>query len=105
MISSLDLVNSRYVQGGTTEQFSNRLGFWERKIFPRDVTDRLITLEAKYHRRPDLLAYDLYKDSRLMWFILQYNTIVDIDVEFVAGKTLLVPTPYRLRVGLLSRGV
>lgn len=104
MTSSLDRVNSRYVQGGTTEDLPNRLGFWDRKVFPRDTTDRVITLEAKYDRRPWLLAHDLYKDSRLMWFLLQYNTIVDIDTEFVAGAEITYPTPYRLRVGLLSRG-
>lgn len=105
MTNSLNRPNSRYVQGGTTEQFANRLGFWDRKLFPIDVTDTIITLEAKYHRRPWLVAHDFYRDSSLTWFVLQYNTILDIDEEFVTGAKIQLPTPFRLRVGLLSRSV
>jgi len=104
MNSSMDRPKSRYVQGGNTDVFATRLGFWDRTVFPTDTTDILITLDNSYHRRPWLLAYDIYKDVELMWFVLQYNNILDVDSEFVAGAQLRLPTTYRLRVGLLSKG-
>lgn len=104
MQSSLNRYNSRYVQGGTTEQLSDKLGYWERKIFPKDSSDITVEIDGKYDRRPWMLAYDLYKDTSLTWFILQYNNIVDVEVEFVVGSVITLPTPFRLRVGLLSKG-
>lgn len=103
MATSLERKTSRYVQGGTTELTQNRLGFWDRQIFPKDSTDVVVTLDTKYHKRPWLLAYDVYKDVSLTWFILQYNTVLDIETEFVAGVTITYPTPFRLKIGILNR--
>jgi hypothetical protein len=102
--SSVNRPKSRYSQGGTTEVLKNRIGYWDRRVFPTDSTDIVITLDNQYHRKPWLVAYDVYKDVELMWFILQYNNILDVDTEFVTGTVLRLPTTYRLRIGLLSRG-
>lgn len=102
-MNSLKRRNSRYVQGGTTDKFANRLGFWQRRTFPKHDTDEIFTLDAKYQGKPWLLAHDKYQDVELMWFILQYNTILDVDTEFVAGKQLRLPTASRLFMDLLSR--
>lgn len=93
---------NRYVQGGLTKLEGNKLGFWQRNIFPADDSDIKVVLDSQYHNRPWLLAYDIYKDVKLTWFILQYNTILDVDVEFVTGATIYLPTPYRLKIGLMS---
>ena len=85
----------RYVQGGTTDDFGNKLGWWERKNFTKSSTDVTLLLISKYNRRPDLLAYDLYGKSGLQWFILQYNTISDITT-FENGLEITLPTKARL---------
>jgi len=103
MISSLNRRNSRYVQGGSTEQFADRLGYWQRRIFPMDETDEIYVIEAKYHKRPWLLAHDKYQDVELMWIILQYNTILDVDTEFVTGREIRLPTATRLFMDILTR--
>jgi len=96
---------SRYVQGGVTELKANKLGFWDKKKLPKDNTDQLYTISSKYSKKPWLLAHDKYGDVQLMWFILQYNTILDIETEFVAGKVISLPTTSRLKIDLLSRSV
>jgi hypothetical protein len=104
-MNSLKKLNSRYTQGGTTEVFVDRLGFWERELYPFDDSDEIIILESKYHQRPWLLANDKYRDVTLTWFVLQYNSILDINEEFVAGATIRLPTPFRLRTGILNKAI
>lgn len=93
----------RYVQGGTTESFPTRIGWWEREVFPSSVEDVVITLTARYNKRPDLLAADAYGSSTLMWFVLQYNNIVDINTEFLEGATIILPPAKSLQAGLTRR--
>jgi len=92
----------RYIQGGYTDDFKTRLGWWERKVFTKSPTDITLTLTARYNKRPDLLAYDLYGKAGLQWFILQYNTISDVTT-FGQGLTLTVPTRARLLSEMLTR--
>lgn len=55
---------------------------------------RKITLEQRYEKRPDLLAYDLYGDSDLWWVFTIYNRnkILNPIYDFKEGMTLRVPT-------------
>lgn len=92
----------RYVQGGTVTNVGKRLSWWERRVYASSPTDVKLTLIAKYNRRPDLLAYDLYGKSNLQWFILQYNTISDITT-FEQGLQLVLPTRSRLFSELLAK--
>lgn len=88
--------SGRYIQGGRVESFAKRIGWWERKPLPRHASDATFVLEAKYHKRPDLLAHDIYGTTKLMWLVLQYNNIVDINIEFVEGQTVVLPTKVRV---------
>ena len=100
--ASTDVPLSRYVQGGITDVFSNRLGWWdgyELTTAPDDVT---FQLDAKYNTRPDLLAYDMYGKATLMWLVLQYNLIVDINTEFITGATITLPSKARLFQSILT---
>lgn len=97
--------DGRYVQGGTPDQFSNRIGWWERRAFAPSVTDVVLPLPARYALRPDLLAYDVYGKATLAWVILQYNNIIDINVEFVQGATILVPTRERVQTEFLTKSL
>lgn len=86
----------RYGYGGSTVDYGDRLGWWERTLFTTATTDRVITISGKYVRRPDLLAYDLYGDATLMWIILQFNSILDISTEFVTGSQITIPSKTRV---------
>lgn len=101
-MNSTDGKRSRYVQGGTTERYSTRLGWWERQILEKNTTDVAVTITSKYALRPDLLAAEFYGDSRLQWLVLQFNNIVDINIEFVEGKEILLPSPSRVTFGMLN---
>jgi hypothetical protein len=93
----------RYVQGGSVEAFPRRIGWWERKIFEHDVSDIMFEIIPKYNKRPDLLAFDMYGSVRLQWLVLQYNTIVDINEEFITGKTIRLPLKTRVYAEMLVR--
>lgn len=55
---------------------------------------RLMVIQPKYDRRPDLLAFDLYGNPRLWWIFVHYNrnTIKDPIMDFTSGKKIQVPT-------------
>lgn len=101
--NSVDDPNSRYVQLGETDVYPNRLGWWERTppVFASDDT-MITSLNAKYNRRPDLLAYDLYGKAVYACVVLWYNTIVDINEEFVTGVSLRCPSSARLFSSILT---
>lgn len=88
---------NRSAKGGTTDS----TGFWTRKIFTKSYDDLTVPITKKYHRRPDLMATDIYGSSEVMWFILQYNDIIDVYAEFTEGKVLTLPTPIRFVAGML----
>lgn len=93
---------SRFNYGGTSEYQGDMLGWWERVVFEKSPTDVSLPIDAKYHKRPELLAYDLYGKSSLMWFILQYNDISDIS-EFTEGTILTLPTKNRVFNEILTK--
>lgn len=101
--NSINDPNSRYVQGGVTDVYSTRLGWWERTAPVFSTDDILITsLPPKYNTRPDLLAYDLYGKAVFAWVVLWYNTIVDINTEFVTNASLRCPSSSRLYSSILT---
>jgi hypothetical protein len=105
LANAVDNAKSRYTQGGDTETFNRRLGWWERDLdsLREDDSDEFITLSTKYNLRPDLLAVDIYGSSLLGWLILQFNNIVDINEEFITGKTLRLPTQQRVLFDFLNK--
>ena len=96
---------SRYVQGGDTEVYENRLGWWERDLdsLTEDDTDDFIVIANRYDRRPDKFAADYFGNATMMWVLLQFNHFVDINEEFVAGKRIRVPIPDRAIFDFLSQ--
>lgn len=94
---------SRYTQGGIVDRFPNRLGWWERRIIEQDDTDINITVLPQEAGRPDLIAARAYGKATLMWLVLQYNNIVDIQTEIVPGKELRLPTEQRVNIDVLNR--
>lgn len=88
---------SRYVAGGVTEVNSKRLEWWERSTFDPDPTDVMYVVERRFEGRLDLIAAQYLGDSKLWWFIAQYNRILDVYGETVEGRTLYIPTGARVQ--------
>ncbi len=98
---------SRYIQGGDTDVYANRLGWWE----PIDLKFNqfndivILSLPIMYEKRPDLLAYDVYKRSDYEWIVLQYNNIVDINEEFIAGARIILPNRIKVVTDIMTNNL
>ena len=101
--NAVEIKTSRYVQGGLTTRYPNRLGWWERRILDKDDMDICFTISLNEERRPDIVAYKVYNDAKLAWLVLQYNDIVDINEEFVIGKELRLPSPKRVMLDIMTQ--
>lgn len=86
-----------------TKQASWFLSNLEMREIPPHSSDRPITIDTKYHERPDLLAADLYGDPEYLWVFMvrNPNVIKDYIYDQTAGKRIYVPTMDRL-LSLLS---
>lgn len=102
MKKSTDIPNGRYSQGGSTEVAGNRIGWWERKSFPKSTMDVSIVITKRYAHRPDLVAYDMYGKTSLMWVVMQYNAILDVMEDFTEGTVIRLPSRSRLFSQLLT---
>ena len=62
-----------------------------------DQDQTTMVIQPKHHKRPDLLAYDLYGNSRLWWIFVHYNrdTIKDPIMDFKSGTKIQVPRTYK----------
>lgn len=60
---------------------------------PGDPTDVYWEITATYNLRPDLLAYDLYKDPKLWWVFAQRNPnkLKDPLFDFLSGVKIYIP--------------
>jgi alpha-L-fucosidase len=67
---------------------------------PRKPSDVYYTIPAVYQYRPDLLAFDLYGDSKLWWVFAERNPNrlgKDPYFDFVAGLGIYIPTQDTLK--------
>lgn len=104
--TSLAKKQSRMLNGGETEVKGNKLGWWERTSFDKNIsTDIRLVIPEVFDRRPDLLSYRVYRTPRLFWLILQYNNIVDVEEEFRTGKEILIPSRTRALSGMVNRSI
>ena len=74
------------------------LDFLKIRPVPAEPDDFLYTIEAQYNHRPDLLAFDLYKNSKLWWVFMQRNLDVlqDPIYDFIPGTQIYIPKGNRL---------
>jgi len=63
------------------------------RSLPKYADDPSFTINAIYNKRPDLLAYDLYGNSKLWWVFAQRNpnTLLDPLNDFTTGTTIFLP--------------
>lgn len=63
------------------------------RAIPMQPSDIYWEITTVYEYRPDLLAYDLYGDSRLWWVFAQRNPnrLKDPYFDFVTGTGIYLP--------------
>jgi len=103
MSASTDKKYTRQVQGGLTDVYPTRQGWWER--YPMEFKDDDIryTIPPAFSKRPDKIAYAIYGRATYSWVVLQYNSIVDVNLELVTGKEIRLPTLERLTFDILNK--
>ena len=99
---STDNRNSRYVQGGETEIYSNRTGWWERRILERRDDDIRYIIDASEAKRPDIISQVVYGKPVYAWLVLQYNNIVDVETELLPGTEIFLPSRNRLILEIIT---
>lgn len=75
----------------TTSKFLDVLSY---RPIPKDQSDVLFVITTVYEYRPDLLAYDLYNDSRLWWVFAERNPNklgYDPYFDFTTGTQIYIP--------------
>lgn len=82
-----------------TSMVNNYLDVINFRDIPKERDDILFELTATYEHRPDLLAYDLYKDQALWWVFAVRNRSVIKDPVFdmVAGVKIYLPKASTLK--------
>lgn len=82
--------NSPYFNTEITDNYLDVITF---RNFPFETDDTLFEVTKKYEYRPDLLAYDLYKDVNLWWVFSMRNPSVIKDPVFdlTSGTKIYLP--------------
>lgn len=77
----------------TTISLNNYLEVMTNINLPKLADDIYWVITAAYDTRPDLLAYDLYQDSRLWWVFANRNpnALPDPLFSFVTGVGIYLP--------------
>ena len=79
------------------------LGLWVPRPVPATLNDQIVTISQTYNLRPDLMAHDLYGDSRLWWVFAMRNPnslAADPLNNFVAGLQIYIPNAGNLKSAL-----
>lgn len=93
----------RYGYGGSSVDYGQRLGWWERTVFEKSPSDISLNITPRYSQRPDLIAYDMYGQSGLAWLVLQFNNIINVDEELVTGVTITLPSKSRALTEIINK--
>ena len=80
----------------------NFLDVMVNRPIPSQPGDIYWEITPVYNLRPDLLAYDLYTDSRLWWVFgsRNPNRLADPFFDFVTGVGIYLPTAITLKTAL-----
>ena len=82
--------NSPYYTTPVVNDYLDVIDFRDIPSFSDDILFEII---STYQYRPDLLAYDLYKDQKLWWVFAVRNKdiIKDPVFDMVAGRKIYLP--------------
>ena len=93
--------SSAYYKTPITAQ--GTLSFWVPRPIPVASSDQVVTISSSYNLRPDLMAHDLYGDSRLFWVFAMRNPnalAADPLGNFVAGLQIYVSSVSTIKSAL-----
>jgi hypothetical protein len=91
MPNSIYPATSPYFNTAVNSKFLDVMTY---RPIPKNTSDVYFTITQVYEFRPDLLAYDLYGDSRLWWVFAERNPnrlSKDPYFDFVSGLEIYVP--------------
>jgi hypothetical protein len=86
-----------------TNTYNNEfLDVMANRTIPMNPEDSYWEITQTYNMRPDLLAYDLYDDSKLWWVFAQRNPnrLKDPVFDFVVGTGIYIPQLSVLKTAL-----
>lgn len=86
-----------------TEIYDNQfLDIMVNRSIPKQSDDILWEVTPAYNYRPDMLAFDMYNDSRLWWVFANRNpnTLKDPLFDFTTGVKIYLPKLTTLRDSL-----
>lgn len=68
----------------------------------QNSADTVYVIENQYKHRPDLLAYDLYGDTKLWWIFVHRNRNIlkDPIFDFIPGVTIYLPNKTDLQASI-----
>lgn len=101
--NAADSTHSRYVNGGLTDRYANRLGWWERRGLEHADDDIRFVIDKDTENRPDLISFRVYNSVIYYWVVLQYNNVVDIQEELKSGTELRLPRYTRLLLSIMNK--
>ena len=79
------------------------LSYWTPRPIPALNSDKIVTISETYNQRPDLMAHDMYGDSRLWWVYAQRNPnslAADPLGNFISGLKIYIPDPNTVKTAL-----
>ena len=84
---------------GLTGLNDHYLDLMVNRPIPKLNSDVEFTITQTYSLRPDLLAFDLYKDAELWWVFAQRNPDILKNplLDFSVGTKIYIPTLNTLR--------
>lgn len=90
---------SPYYATSTRGRFLDVMTF---RDIPKNSTDIEYIIDRVYEYRPDLLANDIYGDSRYWWIFSMRNpnAIQDPIFDFKVGTVIFIPTADVVRASL-----
>lgn len=90
---------SKYSPYYKTSQNNLYLELLKIRPVPAESGDFEYTIQNQYKHRPDLLAYDVYGNSKLWWIIVQRNlsVIKDPIYDFEPGVRIYLPKKSNLQ--------
>jgi hypothetical protein len=86
----------------TTDDSNGYLDVMTYRNIIAETDDILYTIDKKYENRPDLLAYDVYKNVDFWWVFAMrnVNVIKDPIYDFIAGTKIYLPKLSNIKTSL-----
>lgn len=84
----------------STSQNKKYLELYDPPLTAETLSAQTVTfvIEAKYNRRPDLLANDMYGSPKVWWVFVHYNRdqLKDPVMDFTSGLKIKAPKTFRV---------